>query len=158
MKQICLPLLMAGILASAGVQAQSTVGAAAATSSVPPRAGEASTFVEGRPNVNPNKAAAMADGAPPFASGYEQRQDPQAMGAAPTSKVPLEAGEASTVVEGRPNINPNVPALNPEVAPARTRAEVVAELMNRRAAFEAMRQAMLSSGTTQVGALTPPAQ
>jgi hypothetical protein len=145
-----LPTLLAALLAAAGVQAQ--------TSSVPPKAGEASTYVQGRPNVNPNQAAAMADGTQPLAGGYDRRQDPQAMGAAPTSKVPLRAGEASTVVEGRPNINPNVPALNPEVSPAKTRAEVVAELLNRRAAFEAHRQAMLSAGTTTMGMLELPPQ
>jgi hypothetical protein len=44
------------------------------------------------------------------------------------------------------------------VSPAKSRAEVVAELLNRRAAFEAHRQAMLSAGTTTMGMLELPPQ
>ncbi|MCM2253993.1 MAG: hypothetical protein NDJ19_16645, partial [Ramlibacter sp.] len=76
------PILLAGLLAAAGVQAQSTP--AAGSSDLPPKAGEASTMVQGKPNVDPNK--------------------------------PM----------------------------ARTRAEVVAELLGRRAAFEAERRALLN--------------
>lgn len=48
-KTTYLPLLLAGLLAAAGAQAQSTP--AAGSSDGPPKAGEASTFVQGAPNA-----------------------------------------------------------------------------------------------------------
>ena len=82
MSHTYLPILLAGLLAAAGAQAQST-----------PAAG--------------------------------------------SSDLPPKAGEASTVVQGKPNIDPNMPA-------AKTRAEVIAELIGRRAAFEAERRMLLN--------------
>jgi hypothetical protein len=49
-----LSILLAGLLAVAGAQAQT----AAATSSVPIKAGEASTQVQGQPNQDPNSPSA----------------------------------------------------------------------------------------------------
>jgi hypothetical protein len=140
MSRTYLPILMAGLLAAAGVQAQSTP--AAGSSDLPPKAGEASTQSQGVPNATTTNSPVTEA---PLADKDALRQEAQGMGAASaTSSVPPKAGEASTMVQGRPNLNPNVPAHNPEVAQPRTRAEVVAELLGRRAAFEAERRAMLN--------------
>lgn len=143
----CLSILLAGLVAAAGAQAQSAP--AAGSTDLPPKAGEASTQTQGVPNAaTPNSPVTEA----PAPSKDAIRQEAQGMGgAAATSSVPPKAGEASTVVQGQPNIDPNRPA-------ARSRAEVVAELLGRRAAFEAQRRAMLSAGTTRVSVLPPPAQ
>lgn len=129
-----LPILLAGLLAAAGVQAQTAP--AAGSSDLPPKAGEASTQTQGVPNAaTTNSPAAEA----PAASKDAVRQEAQGMGAAAgTSSVPPKAGEASTVVQGKPNADPNMPA-------AKSRAEVVAELLGRRAAFEAQRRAMMGA-------------
>src|SRR6185369_18063629 len=95
----------------------------------------------------------------------DANKDAKNMGAAATSDVPPKAGEASTSVQGKPNADPNMPAATKDskkeaqnimgaapatssAAPAaasaagKTRAEVIAELMGRRAAFDAERRAM----------------
>jgi hypothetical protein len=136
MKQsLYLPILLAGLLAAAGAQAQSAP--AAGSSDLPPKAGEASTQTQGAPNAaTTNTPAAEA----PAASKDAVRQEAQGMGgAAATSSVAPKAGEASTVVRGKPNADPDKPA-------AKSRAEVVAELMGRRAAFEAQRRSMTPRG------------
>lgn len=128
-----LSILLAGLVAVAGAQAQTAP--AAGSSDLPPKAGEASTQTQGAPNA----ATTNMPGAAPAASKDAVRQEAQGMGgAAATSAVPPKAGEASTVVQGKPNVDPNMPA-------AKSRAEVVSELLGRRAAFEAQRRAMLSS-------------
>jgi hypothetical protein len=136
MKQsLYLPILLAGLLAAAGAQAQSAP--AAGSSDLPPKAGEASTQTQGAPNAATTNAPGTGT---PAASKDAVRQDAQGMGAAAaTSSVPPKAGEASTVVQGKPNADPDKPA-------AKSRAEVVAELMGRRAAFEAQRRSMMSGG------------
>jgi hypothetical protein len=134
MNKSYLPILLAGLLAAAGVQAQSTP--AAGSSDLPPKAGEASTQTQGAPNAAPTNSPATEA---PAASKDAARQSAQGMGAASgTSSVAPKAGEASTVVQGKPNADVDKPA-------PRTRAEVIAELMGRRAAFEAQRRAMRSS-------------
>jgi hypothetical protein len=67
------------------------------------------------------------------AAGAQAQSTP----AAGSSDLPPKAGEASTAVQGKPNADPNMPA-------ARSRAEVIGELLGRRAAFEAQRRAMQS--------------
>jgi hypothetical protein len=132
MNKSYLPILLAGLFAAAGVQAQSTP--AAGSSDLPPKAGEASTQTQGAPNAATTNSPVTE--AP--ASKDAARQSAQGMGAASgTSSVAPKAGEASTVVQGKPNADPAKPA-------AKTRAEVTAELMGRRAAFEAQRRAMRS--------------
>ena len=127
-----LPILLAGLLAAAGAQAQSTP--AAGSSDLPPKAGEASTQTQGVPNAATTNSPVTE--AP--ANKDAVRQGAQGMGAAAgTSSVAPKAGEASTVVQGKPNANPNMPA-------AKTRAEVVSELLGRRAAFEAQRRSTKS--------------
>lgn len=127
------PILLAGLLAAAGAQAQSTP--AAGSSDLPPKAGEASTQTQGVPNAATTNSPVSEAPAP---NKDALRQEAQGMGAAAgTSSVAPKAGEASTVVQGKPNVDPNQPM-------ARTRAEVVAELLGRRAAFEAERRALLN--------------
>jgi hypothetical protein len=134
MSHMYLPMLLAGLLAAAGAQAQSAP--AAGSTDLPPKAGEASTQTQGVPNAATTNSPVTEA---PAASKDEKRQEAQGMGAASaTSPVAPKAGEASTVVRGKPNIDPNMPA-------AKTRAEVIAELMGRRAAFEAERRARLDA-------------
>lgn len=140
-KSTYLPFLFAGLLAAAGVQAQSTP--AAGSSDDAPKAGEASTQTMGAPNAKTTNSPVTEA---PMQDKDAVRQDAQAMGAAAaTSSVPPKAGEASTVTQGKPNVDPNA-------APrALTRQEVVAELMARRATFEANRRAM-QNPTARMGA------
>jgi hypothetical protein len=165
-----LSVLLAGLLAAAGVQAQSTsaggssdlppkageastqtrgvpnaattnspageapsskdairqdaqgMSGAAATSSVPPKAGEASTTVRGQPNANPDDPNVAKSSSQQDSSKDAIRQDAQGLsGAATTSSVPGKAGEASTTVRGQPNANPDDPNL------AKSRAQKDAE-------------------------------
>jgi hypothetical protein len=131
-KSTYLPILFAGLMVAAGVQAQSAPASGSTDS--PPKAGEASTQTMGAPNAKTtNSPAAEA----PAKDKDAARQEAQGMGAAAaTSSVPPKAGEASTVTQGKPNIDPNA-------APrALTRQEVVAELMERRTTFDTHRRAM----------------
>jgi hypothetical protein len=133
MSHTYLPILLAGLLAAAGAQAQSTP--AAGSSDLPPKAGEASTQTQGVPNAATTNSPVTEA---PAVSKDAARQSAQGMGAASgTSSVAPKAGEASTVVQGKPNMDPSKPT-------AKTRAEVIAELKGRRAAFEAERRMMLN--------------
>jgi hypothetical protein len=159
---VYLPILLAGLLAAAGVRAQSAP--TAGSSDLPPKAGEASTQTMGAPNAKTSNAP--SSDAP--MTNKDARIEGQNMGPAATSDVPQKAGEASTTVQGKPNADPNMPAANKDAmaakkdaqkeaqsimgaAPAtataapKTRAEVVAELMGQRAAFDAARKAMKDS-------------
>lgn len=134
-KSTYLPFLLAGLLAAAGAQAQSTP--AAGSSDGPPKAGEASTQTMGVPNAKTTNSPVTEA---PVQGKDAVRQEAQGMGAAAaTSSVAPKAGEASTVVQGKPNVDPNA-----EAPRALSRQEVVAELMGRRAMFEAHRRAMLN--------------
>lgn len=137
-KTTCVSYLLAGLLAAAGVQAQTAP--AAGSSDGPPKAGEASTQTMGVPNAQTTNAPATE--APVQKDAV--RQEAQGMGAAAgTSSVAPKAGEASTVVQGKPNADPNAPR-------ALSRQEVVAELKGRRAMFEAQRRAMLADARSTV--------
>ena len=106
MKQSHLSILLAGLLAVAGVQAQST--SASGSSDLPPKAGEASTQTYGAPNAATTNSPVTE--APKTREMI--RQEAQGMGAAAaTTAVPGRAGEASTMVHGQPNIDPNTPPL-----------------------------------------------
>jgi hypothetical protein len=119
-------MLLAGLLA-AGAQAQSSVA------TVPQWAGEASTFVQGRPNMNPDSAIFAANRGD--LSRDEVRAELLAEGT-----VPPIPGEASTLVQGRPNMNPDS-AIFAANRGDLSRDEVRAELLMRddmyRAALEA---------------------
>jgi hypothetical protein len=175
---VYLPILLAGLLAAAGVRAQSAP--TAGSSDLPPKAGEASTQTMGAPNAKTSNAP--SSDAP--MTNKDARVEGQNMGpaTAATSDVPQKAGEASTTVQGKPNADPNMPAANKDMkaakkdsqkeaqsimgaapatasaAPAtasaapKTRAEVVAELMGSRAAFDAARKAMRNQDTKHMGA------
>ena len=131
-KTTYLPLLLAGLLAAAGAQAQSTP--AAGSSDGPPKAGEASTQTMGVPNAQTTNSPASEAPIPNDRAAVAP--DARTMGnAAVTSNVPPKAGEASTFVGGAPNLDPMMPH-------ALSRAEVHAQLMNSRANFEATRRTM----------------
>ena len=130
-KTTYLPLVLAGLLAAAGAQAQSV--SASGSSNGPPKAGEASTQTMGVPNAKTTNSTATE--APIPNNKDVVRQEAQGMGnASATSPIAPKAGEASTYVQGVPNVEP--------VPHALTRAEVQAELMSRRARFEAGRRSM----------------
>ncbi len=147
-----LPVLLAGMLATAGVYAQSTYGPGSSGSSdLPPKAGEASTQTNGVSNAtttNSHVSEAPAPGAGTTSSNT------RAMGAgAVTSNVATKPGEASTYVMGSPNADPMKPH-------AMTRAEVVGDLMGRPKMFQSLRSQMHPHGGTVVIAAntTMPAQ
>jgi hypothetical protein len=139
-------VLLAGLLAVAGVQAQSTP--AAGSSDGPPKAGEASTQTRGVPNAATTNSPV---GDAPVQSRDEVRQDAHGMsGAAVTTPVPGKAGEASTMVQGRPN------ASDASVMGApKARDEVRSELLTRRQVFEAERRAHTRSDDYRVSVGTP---
>lgn len=104
-----LSVLLAGLLATAGVQAQST--SASGSSDLPPKAGEASTQTLGTPNAATTNSPVTEA---PISTKDAIRQDAHGMsGAATTSGVPPRAGEASTTVQGRPNVDPADPTAAP---------------------------------------------
>lgn len=119
-------LIAAGLLATLGT------AQAAATSDAPLRAGEASTFTNGQPNrVTTNSpypdgtvvlhgygypAVVASTYYVPVQVGSLPRSEPlsaDASDATPTSNVPVQAGEASTMTNGVPNLvtrnNPSWP-------------------------------------------------
>lgn len=101
-----LSVLLAGLLAAAGVQAQST--SASGSSDLPPKAGEASTQTMGVPNAATTNSPVTEA---PISTKDAIRQDAHGLsGATTTSSVPTRAGEASTTVQGRPNVDPADPA------------------------------------------------
>ena len=133
-KSTCLPFLLAGLLAAAGAQAQTAP--AAGNSDGPPKAGEASTQTMGVPNAKTTNSPVTEA---PVESKDALRQEAQTMGgASATASVPPKAGEASSFVQGKPNADPN------GMPRALSRQEVVAELMGRRALFDAHRRTMLN--------------
>jgi hypothetical protein len=100
-------LLLAGLLALTGaVHAQTAAG----TSDVPAKAGEASTMTQGVPNAKTTNSTASEAAA---MSRSDIREDAQGRGkAAATTRTPGRAGEASTMVKGNPNADPDSPMLN----------------------------------------------
>ena len=112
MKNSHLSILLAGLLAVAGAQAQSS--SASGSSDVPTRAGEASTTTRGVPNaVTTNSPMTEAPKTREMNS-----QEAKGMGAAAaTTSVPGRAGEATTMVHGQPNMNPNAPMPAPYYRP-----------------------------------------
>jgi cytoskeletal protein RodZ len=118
-----LSVLMAGLLA-AGAHAQST--SASGSSDLPPKAGEASTQTQGVPNAQTTNSTASET---PAMSKDQIRQDAQGRNTASgTTSVPGKAGEASTMVQGKPNADKQVTA--------RTREEVRAELLASRKNYQ----------------------
>jgi hypothetical protein len=121
---VYLSVLMAGLLA-AGAHAQST--SASGSSDLPPKAGEASTQTMGAPNAQTTNSTASET--PAMLSKDAVRQDAQGRSAAAaTTSVPGKAGEASTMVQGKPNAAKQVAG--------KSREEVRAELLNSRKDYQ----------------------
>lgn len=138
-----LSILAAGLIAAAGVSAQSTP--AAGSSDLPPKAGEASTQTHGLPNqATTNSPVTEA----PVLDKDQVRQDAHGLSnAAATTPVPGKAGEMSTMAQGRPNT-----VVDAQTGP-RSRQEVVGELLQRRGLYEAARRNAQAMGYT--GAVGP---
>lgn len=137
-----LPILLAGLLAVAGVHAQSVP--ASGSSNLPPKAGEASTQTNGVPNqLTTNSPATQA----PLDKDQVRQDAHGTSNASATTPVPGKAGEATTMVHGRPN------AMLDQHNVARSRADVTNELMQRRGMYEAARRNAQAMGHT--GAVTP---
>lgn len=108
MKNFSTPcLLLAGLMALAGVANAQT---AEVTSDVPMQAGEASTMTNGVPNaMTTNTISADV----PAMTKSQIRQEAKGRDAASaTTHSPGRAGEASTMVKGNPNADPDSPMLN----------------------------------------------
>lgn len=133
-----LSILLAGLLAVAGVHAQSAP--ASGSSNLPPKAGEASTQTNGVPNrLTTNSPVSEA----PILEKDQVRQEAHGQSdASVTTPVPGKAGEASTMVQGRPN------AMLERHHAARSRADVTSELLQRRGLYEAARRNAQAMGYT----------
>ena len=108
MKNFTTPsLLLAGLMALASVANAQT---SPTTSDVPMKAGEASTMTNGVPNALTTNT--MSPDAPAM-TRREIREDAKGRDAASaTTHSPGRAGEASTMVKGNPNADPDSPMLN----------------------------------------------
>ncbi|MBA3774387.1 MAG: hypothetical protein H0X13_18445 [Ramlibacter sp.] len=142
-----LSVLLAGLLAVAGAHAQSAP--AGGSSDAPTRAGEASTMTNGVPNaMTTNSPATEA----PVAGKDAVRQGANGLsGATATTPVPVRAGEASTMVQGRPNANPNDPMVG------KSRAEVKGEMGMHRAQVDAERNTQMMGNTAYGRTMGTPA-
>lgn len=140
-------VLLAGLIAASGAAyAQST--AAGGTSSVPPKAGEASTQLNGTPNAQVNSAAGVGVTTGATVSKDQIRQDAQGQSkASVTSSVPAKAGEASTTVKGNPNMDPNSPMLTKSKAERKIEKE-----MKKAERDQARQTAIMGQKGAQAGA------
>jgi hypothetical protein len=121
MKTTSISILLAGLIAVAGAaNAQSTP--AGGSSNVPPKAGEASTLTEGQPNAKTTNSAVSDT---PIVGKDAIRQDAQGRStAAATSSTPNKAGEASTMVQGKPNADGNAPTITKSKAERKSEKEL----------------------------------
>ena len=120
-----LTALVAGMMAAGASFAQSAP--AAGSTDGPPKAGEASNQTQGVPNAKTTNSPFTEK---PVISRDAVRQDAQGLGtASATTSVPAKAGEATTMVQGRPNAD-----LKPMPM---TREQVVGELLQRRSLYYA---------------------
>jgi hypothetical protein len=134
-----LSIAMAGLLAAFGAQAQSA--SPSGDSDGPPAAGEASNQTRGVPNaVTTNSPFSEA---PIPLSRDSVRTETQVLGAPAIAATPRQAGEASTMVMGAPNADPNNPALSASFASPQQ------EVVTRRARFIAWYAANGMRGTPQ---------
>jgi len=142
-----LPVLLAGLLAAAGVQAQST--SASGSSDLPPKAGEMSTQSHGAPNAATSNSPVTEA---PLSNKDATRQDASGMsGASATTSVPGKAGEMSTTVQGRPNANPNDPMVG------KSRAEMRGDVASKRAERDANRASRMMGSAGYGSAVGKPA-
>ena len=135
-------IALAGLMAIGNLANAQT---AAGTSNVPMQAGEASTQTQGVPNaLTTNSPASEA----PAMTKSEIREDAQGRSkASATTTTPGRAGEASTMVNGRPNANPDSPMLT------KSRSERQMEKEMKRAQSKQARElAVMGQKGAQVGA------
>ena len=135
-------IALAGLIAVAGLANAQT---ASGTSNVPMQAGEASTQTQGVPNaMTTNSPASEA----PAMTRSEIREDAQGRSrASATTRTPGRAGEASTMVNGKPNANPDSPMLT------KSRSERTMEKEMKRAESKRARElAVMGQSGAQVGA------
>jgi hypothetical protein len=120
MKNFTTPsLLLAGLMALAGVANAQT---AAGTTDVPSKAGEASTMTNGVPNA---KTTNTPGSEAPAMTKSQIREDAKGRDAATaTTNSPGRAGEASTMVQGKPNANPDAPTLTKSKSERRMEKEM----------------------------------
>lgn len=112
-------LLLAGLIALAGAASAQT---AAGTSNVPMKAGEASTMTQGVPNALTTNTPGSE--APALTKG-EIRNDAKGRDAATaTTRSPGRAGEATTMIKGDPNANPDSPMLTKSKSERRMEKEM----------------------------------
>lgn len=141
-------LLLAGLIALAGVANAQT---AAATSDTPVQAGEASTLTQGVPNA---KTTNTPGSEAPALTKSEIREDAQGRSAASaTTRTPGRAGEASTMVKGDPNANPDSPMLTKSKSERKMEKE-----LKKAESKQAREIAVMGQKGAQVGAEpgTPP--
>ncbi len=135
-------LLLAGLMALAGVASAQT---AAATADVPVKAGEASTMTQGVPNA---KTTNTPGSEAPAMTKSEIREDAQGRSAASaTTRSPGRAGEASTMVKGNPNANPDAPTLTKSKSERKMEKE-----LKKAEAKQARAMAVMGQKGAQVGA------
>lgn len=143
MKKLVAPsLLLAGLMALTGAAHAQT---AAGTSNVPMQAGEASTTTQGVPNAKTTNSTASEA---PVMSKSEIREDAKGRNAATaTTHSPGRAGEASTMVGGRPNGDPTAPTLSKSKSERKIEKE-----MKKAEAKRTREMAMMGQKGAQMGA------
>jgi hypothetical protein len=122
-----LPVLMAGLMATAGAYAQSTP--AAGSSDTPPKAGEASTQTMGAPNAKTTNS--------PVSEAPSPSAAPATAAATTTYSAPAPVAQTTTRVT-----TTTAMGAGPAAEAPKTRAQVKQELLSRRAMFDAERKAL----------------
>jgi hypothetical protein len=112
-------LLLAGLIALAGAASAQT---AAGTSNVPMKAGEASTMTQGVPNALTTNTPGSET--PALTKGEIRNEAKGRDAATATTRSPGRAGEASTMVKGDPNANPDSPMLTKSKSERRMEKEM----------------------------------
>lgn len=135
-------IALAGLIAIAGMAHAQT---AAGTSNVPVQAGEASTMTQGMPNAKTTNSTASEA---PAMTSSEIREDAKGRSSAnATTRTPGRAGEASTMVNGKPNANPDSPMLTKSKSERKMEKE-----MKRAESKQARELAVMGQKGAQVGA------
>lgn len=135
-------LLLAGLMGLAGVASAQT---AAGTSNVPMQAGEASTTTQGVPNAKTTNTPGSE--APAMTKSEIREEAHGRSGASATTRSPGRAGEASTMVNGKPNANPDAPTLTKSKSERKMEKE-----LKKAEARQARELAVMGQKGAQVGA------
>ena len=150
-------LLLSALLLLAGSAFAQASGPPPGVSKLPPGSGEASTRVGGSPNANPEDPRINRSREELKAERDQKKADRQAartsrkstreMGASPAiDRVPSGSGEASTMIGGRVNANPDDPRIN------KSREEIMAERDAKKAQRQAARDARKAGRQDAAGA------